>query len=151
MKRVGEIKEMHDGMMTVEFCNHQSCENCHGCEGGQSTATLEMTAAGEIGDFAEVEMPTGTVVKASLLVYIFPLAAFLLGLGLGSLLMPEASPILPALLGFACLGLVVWFVHLGEKKRMQSPHWNPTLVRIIPRSLRDTPAQSYDLKAKGTL
>ena len=40
MKRIGEIKEVHGSKMTVEFCNHESCENCHGCEGGQSTAVL---------------------------------------------------------------------------------------------------------------
>ena len=83
MKRIGEIKEVHGSKMTVEFCNHESCENCHGCEGGQSTAVLEMDASGRVGDFAEVEMPTGNVVKASLLVYIFPLLGFLTGMASG--------------------------------------------------------------------
>ena len=81
MKRVGEIVEIRGSKMTVEFCNHESCENCHGCEGGQSTAVLEMDASGEVGDFAEVEMPTGNIIKASLLVYIFPLLGFLAGMG----------------------------------------------------------------------
>ena len=52
MKRIGEIKEIHGQKMTVEFCNHESCENCHGCEGGQSSAVLELDASGRVGDFA---------------------------------------------------------------------------------------------------
>ena len=137
MKRVGEIKEIRGGKMTVEFCNHESCENCHGCEGGQSTAVLEMEASGNVGDFAEVEMPTGNIVKASILVYILPLLGFLAGIALGEILFKGSSPIGSALLGIAFLLLIVYFVHLGEKKRSADPAWHPVLVRIIPRSLHD--------------
>lgn len=137
MKRIGEIKEIHGSKMTVEFCNHESCENCHGCEGGQSSAVLEMDAAGRIGDFAEVEMPTGNVVKASLLVYIFPLLGFLLGMAAGEILLPAYSPLASALLGAACLLFIVFLVHQGEKKRALNPAWHPVLVRIIPRNLHD--------------
>ncbi|MCR4884743.1 MAG: SoxR reducing system RseC family protein [Clostridiales bacterium] len=137
MKRIGEIKEIHGQKMTVEFCNHESCENCHGCEGGQSSAVLELDASGRVGDFAEVEMPTGNVVKASLLVYIFPLLGFLGGMGIGEALLPQYSPLSSALLGALFLLFVVFWVHAGEKKRAANPVWHPTLVRIIPRNLHD--------------
>lgn len=137
MKRVGEIVEIRGSKMTVEFCNHESCENCHGCEGGQSTAVLEMDASGEVGDFAEVEMPTGNIIKASLLVYIFPLLGFLAGMGIGEALFPQYSPLSSALLGALLLILIVYFVHRGEKQRASNPAWHPTLVRVIPRNLHD--------------
>ena len=137
MKRIGEIKEVHGSKMTVEFCNHESCENCHGCEGGQSTAVLEMDASGRVGDFAEVEMPTGNVVKASLLVYIFPLLGFLAGMGIGEAFLPQYAPLSSAVLGVLLLLLIVFLVHKGEAKRVSNPVWQPTLVRVIPRHLHD--------------
>ena len=146
MKRIGELTSLENGRMTVTFCHMEHCSDCHGCEGGQSSATLDLSAKGfpgvHTGDFAEVEMPTGNVVKASFLVYFLPIAAFMLGLFLGYTLFPDAQSLAGAFLGILGLALSLLYVHLGEKKRAQSPQWHPTLVRVIPHDLHDTPVAS---------
>ncbi len=141
MKRIGEIQSIENGKIRVVFCHMEHCGSCHACEGGQSQAELELKLpdiACSVGDLAEVEMPTGNVIKASLLVYTFPMLAFLGGLALGTLLFPDQT-LITALLGIVCLLLVVYLVHLGEKKRSASAAWQPQLTRIIPRELSDIP------------
>ncbi len=120
------------------------CESCHACEGGQNKAELKLDLSenhfAHIGDFAEVEMPSSKLLKASVLVYVLPLVAFLLGLALGYVLFP-ASQALSAGLAILFLGVVLLFVHLSEKKRAADPSWHPTLVRVIPKDLHDGKAR----------
>ncbi len=139
MKRVGEIQSVDGERIHVVFCHMDHCGSCHACEGGQSQAEIDLANPGmkcAAGDLAEVEMPTGNVVKASLLVYFFPLLAFLGGLALGTVLFPDQT-LITALLGLACLLAVVLAVHLGEKRRAANPAWQPQLTRVIPRDLSD--------------
>ncbi len=133
MEKIGEITAADRGMLEVTFCRPEDCGHCHACEGGQKPTVLHLSSQGHscsVGDFAEVELPTGTVVKASLLAYALPVAGLMGGMALGSLSGNAMAAIGGAIGLCACLAVVF----LTEKKRRNNPKWQPTLVRVIPRT-----------------
>ena len=138
MQKVGEITAVQADWLEVTFCRPADCEHCHACEGGQKSTVVKVRGEGRLGDYAAVELPTGTVVKASLLAYAFPLAGFLGGIAVGTAMGSSAAA---AGLGLLGLALPVAVVAMTEKKRRASPDWQPTLVRVIPREPEERPAE----------
>ncbi|MBQ8160444.1 MAG: SoxR reducing system RseC family protein [Clostridia bacterium] len=139
MERIGEIISARGNRLVVQFCRGDECGSCHACEGGQKTTEVTVFGQGAVGDYAAIQMPTSTVVKASLLAYIVPLCAFFLGMLLGQLILP-ANPNLGAAVGGILFLAVAWgIITLGERKRRNDPRWHPVLIRVIPRDLRDHP------------
>ena len=132
MEKIGEITAADRATFEVTFCRPEDCGHCHACEGGQKPTVLRVDRAGQtaaIGDLAEVQLPTGTVVKASLLAYALPVAGLMGGMALGSV----KGNAWAAVSGAIGLGICVAIVALTEKKRKGNPRWQPTLVRVIPR------------------
>ena len=133
MQKIGEITAADRGTLEVTFCRPEDCGHCHACDGGQKPTVLRLSSAGQtcsVGDFAEVELPTGTVVKASLLAYALPVAGLMGGMALGSLRGNAWAAVGGAIGLVICLAIVA----LTEKNRKNNPKWQPTLVRIIPRT-----------------
>lgn len=134
MERIGEITAMDGNVAEVTFCREKDCGECHACDGGQKRTVLHLPLNGmtaSVGDLACVELPTGTVVKASLLAYALPIAGLLGGMGLGALLAPGNQAI-TALCGFVGLALTAGIVFMGEKRRRHSAAWQPVLIRVLP-------------------
>ena len=133
MERVGEVTRVTGDQLEITFCRPEDCEKCHACEGGQESVVLTLRGTAEVGDYACVALPTGTVVKASLLAYALPVAGLFGGMGLGAALFPDAMA-LQALTGAAGLLLCLGGVWLTERRRRDSAAWQPLLVRILPRA-----------------
>ena len=131
MEKIGEITAVKGGALEVTFCRPDDCEHCHACDGGQKRTVVTVVGEGQVGDYAAVELPTGTVVKASLLAYALPLAGLLGGMALGSAL---GTSVLAAVCGLIGLGITGGIVALTEKKRQANPKWQPVLVRVLPRA-----------------
>ncbi len=138
MRRIGEITADCGAEWEVTFCRPEDCANCHACEGGQEATSIRVGKEGfpaALGDWACVDLPTGTVVKASLLAYALPIAGLLAGLLLGTLFPAEDTSLISALCGLAGLGLCVGAVALGDRHRRSSSAWQPKLVRVLPRAV----------------
>lgn len=95
---------------------------------------MQITVKGEaqVGDFAVVDMPASSVVKASALAYVLPLAGLLLGVAVGSLLFPVQESLAGVIGGAIGLAVTLSVVAATEKKRRSDPAWSPKLLRIIP-------------------
>ena len=132
MRRVGEVTGKSGELLEITFCRPADCGKCHACVGGQKQTTLRLKGAAEIGDAAVVDMPTSTVMKASLIAYAIPLAGLLLGAVLGNVL-AHGSDLGVAVGGLVGLALTACPVFLTEKKRRSQPGWQPELVQILPR------------------
>ena len=109
MEKIGEILSSGNGRLEVSFCSREDCGTCHACDGEKKNTIISLPGEGRVGDYACVELPTGTVVKASLLAYAFPLAFFLLGIYGGNILM---------ILGSYILGVGHIGIHLQHKKEV---------------------------------
>ncbi|MBQ9325684.1 MAG: SoxR reducing system RseC family protein [Clostridia bacterium] len=134
---MGEITAVHGDLLEVTFCHQKDCGSCHACENGQRQSSITVAGKGNVGDFAAIEMPGSTVVKASLLAYVIPMACFMLGLWLGRMWYPADPNLGSAIFGMLFLLLSFGTIALFEKRRRRSAAWQPQLTRVIPRDLRD--------------
>lgn len=133
MQRIGEVTAIHGEMLEITFCRPSDCEKCNACHGGSKVMKIHLRGKANLGDSAVVEMPTSTVVQASILAYGLPLAGLMIGLAAGTLLFPQNADMAGVLCGAAGLGLMLLIVRLTESKRRHDPRWKPQLIEIIPK------------------
>mgnify|MGYP000889669680 CR=1 FL=1 len=79
MERTGTITAVSGDTLEVTFCRPGDCEKCHACIGGEKKHVLLVKGEGHVGDVAVVSLPEQTVVKASALAYLLPLAGLFIG------------------------------------------------------------------------
>ena len=132
MERTGEVTAVKGEWLEVTFCRPADCEKCHACAMGQKTASMMVRGKAKLGDQAVVEMPTSTVVQASLLAYVLPLIGLFIGLFAGTALFPGAETAAGLIGGAIGLAIPLAVVVLTEKRRRQSARWQPTLIEVIP-------------------
>ena len=134
MEQIGEVTAVRGRMLEITFCRPEECEKCHGCEGHHRPSVLTIEGLANVGDTAIVSMPDRTLVKASLLAYVMPVAGLLLGLAAGSAIF--GSDLAAAAGGLIGLGLCAGIVALTERKRRGNAAWQPVVTRIIPRMVK---------------
>ena len=135
MEKMGVITATGKGLLDVTFCAVKDCGACHACDGGQKQTVVQVQGEASVGDYAVVDLPASTVVKASLLAYVLPIVGLLGGMAIGNQL--SSSPAAAALGGGIGLIATLSAVWITEKHRQRSAKWHPTLVRIIPSDSRD--------------
>lgn len=92
-----------------------NCEHCGGsCESSFHGLKVKNTIDAKIGETVKIEFKESESMKASLIIYLIPLAGFLIGL-LGAFLMNMSE--MNALLA-AVIGLLIGFfvIHLSDKR-----------------------------------
>lgn len=137
MEKIGEITAVKGKMLEVTFCRPADCGHCHACDGGQKETVVLVEGSGRVGDYAAVELPAGTVAKATLLAYFLPIGALLGGMLLGDALFHHQTA-WTAAFGLLCM-LIAWLsVVLTEKYRLKSAKWRPVLSRVLPKEMFET-------------
>lgn len=91
MERTGTITAVSGDTLEVTFCRPGDCEKCHACIGGEKKHVLLVKGEGHVGDAAVVSLPEQTIVKASALAYLLPLAGLFIGMSLGALVAPQSE------------------------------------------------------------
>ena len=145
MEKIGEITGVAGGQLEITFCRPKDCGHCHACDGGQNPTVIRVAGEGRVGDYAAVELPAGTVVKASLLAYAVPIAGLLLGMLAGQTI-GDGQPLGTALGGALGFGACLLLILLTEKRRRASAKWQPTLRQVYPREMYE---QSTDSKGEN--
>lgn len=134
MERTGEVTAIKGEYIEVTFCRPSDCEKCHACMGGEKKAVMLIRGQARIGDLAVVSMPAQTVMKASLMAYVIPLAGLFVGMFAGAALFPAEQTNASLIGGLIGLGLPLLAVKLTEKYRHENANWQPTLVEVIPNN-----------------
>ncbi|MDR0896381.1 MAG: SoxR reducing system RseC family protein [Oscillospiraceae bacterium] len=134
MIRAGEVIESENGRVTVVFERPAACENCKGCL-EKNCVQLELQGEASVGDRVQVELPDRSVVKASALMYLVPLAGLLAGLFLGQSLheiwqLSMNRDVFAALSGGILLAMGLLVVYAVDKKLRARQDWQPRIVRI---------------------
>lgn len=87
MRETGTIVKIENGLAKVQIKRHTACGDCGACQVGQEKLVMETLAknpvSAKIGDQVEIETETTNVLKASLIIYTFPLLMFIIGSLLG--------------------------------------------------------------------
>ena len=136
MERTGTITAVSGDTLEVTFCRPGDCEKCHACIGGEKKHVLLVKGEGHVGDAAVVSLPEQTIVKASALAYLLPLAGLFIGMLLGALVAPRsetAGSAIGGVIGSVVIGLAAALIGLTatEKKRSESGKYAPKLLRVI--------------------
>ena len=120
VKETGKVLRKIDPLtVEVEVKESSACAKCGICHFSK-TGTLILDAKNEIGasvgDTVEVEVPEGSVVFSSLLIFIFPIIAFFIGYLI--------KGIVP---GAVCLAVYLIFLYFYDKKAKTIPK----ITRIV--------------------
>lgn len=132
MERMGEVTAVRGDSLEITFCRPADCEKCGACHGSRAQMKITVKGEAQVGDLAVVEMPASSVVKASMLAYVLPLAGLLAGVAAGSLLFPVQESTAGVIGGALGLAAALGVVAVTEKKRRSDPAWTPKLLRIMP-------------------
>jgi sigma-E factor negative regulatory protein RseC len=117
-------------------CNHcGSKESCVSLEGGKSMESEVLNPlSGQVGDRVILKIPTGSVLKLSFLVYVFPILAFILGAVYGVKFGKEHGmdpDLVSFLMGFSTSIVSFFVLKLIERMLMKKKEYIPEIERII--------------------
>lgn len=131
MERTGTITAVSGDTLEVTFCRPGDCEKCHACLGGEKKHVLQVKGEGHVGDVAVVSLPEQTLVKASALAYLVPVAGLFAGMLFGALIAPQSETVSMAVGGVIGLAIPLIGLKATEKRRHQSGKYAPQLLRVI--------------------
>ena len=130
-------------MDSIAVVKTKKSEACEGCSSRDSCMTkgndMEVEAINRIGamagDGVMIEVQTRPFLKATFLLYVFPIVCMILGAVLGEKLAPQMgyddASALSAILGFAFFFISVWIVKTKGKKMGEDEAYRPKIVRIL--------------------
>lgn len=95
MRHFGKVINIEDEMARIQIAKSSQCKNCTACDMFDTKGTVEISARNELAakveDYVEVEIAPAQVIGSSLLVFIFPIIALIIGYMLGSHLAPQTT------------------------------------------------------------
>ena len=136
----GVVVRIENGQTWVRTVRSEACSGCgvqgacHTLGGGKEAEVVVHNDMGaEIGDRVDMEVPTGSVIKATSLMYLVPIFFLLVGAVGGQELAPQLgwteslSAVIFAVIG---LGMSMIIVKWAGKRMAQRRHYFPTITQI---------------------
>ena len=123
---------------TTKSSGCQSCTARHSCNATASGKDMEVDAVNavgaQLGDRIMLYFETGSLLKATFLLYIFPILCMLLGAALGhwySLKNDMNPSAIAAVTGFLFLILSFFLVRSRANKLAENEHYKPKIIKIL--------------------
>ncbi len=135
----GIVESTNKKSAFIKITKSSSCKHCSeqdSCSVSQRNMIIQVENKldAKKGDMVEVSVPEGTFIKLSLMVYMFPVAALMVGAFLGNFLSMalKTDPSVTAAVTGA-LFLVVSFLVLKafDKKKRSGDRFYPRMTRIV--------------------
>jgi sigma-E factor negative regulatory protein RseC len=128
----------------VKTGKSEACESCsskgacHTLGGGKEVEVPVLNPIGAgIGDRIVLKMDSSRLLKATFLVYMFPILMLILGAGVGEWIARSAgldSPVPPALLGFGCFSAGLLIMRALANRLARKDEYRPRIVKILGRA-----------------
>ncbi|MDH3799027.1 MAG: SoxR reducing system RseC family protein [Desulfobacterales bacterium] len=125
----------------VKTARSSACEgctargSCHTTGGGQDMEVKAINSAGaSVGDRIVLSFETASLLKATFLIYVFPIILMIAGAVLGQVLAPfiEFSPSgLSVLLGFAFFFSALFIIKARANKMAKKDAYQPKITKIL--------------------
>ena len=125
----------------VKTIRSSACEgctakgSCHSMGGGQEMEVKALNPAGaREGDRILLSFETGALLKATFLIYVFPIIFLIAGAALGQMLAPFMAfnlSALSALLGFAFFFTALFIIKARANKMAQKNAYRPKITKIL--------------------
>jgi sigma-E factor negative regulatory protein RseC len=144
MRERGRVLETRGNMARVEILRRDECSRCKVCGFGSRDrviANAVNSIGAKIHDDVELELEGSQVVRAAVIVYLIPLAFFLVGLYLGTVFASfikrqDMASLIAAIFGFGFLGLSYVGVAVYSRRPAISKY-QARVVRVLAPSGRD--------------
>ncbi len=140
MKEIGEVVGINDDTAILRFERSPACEKCGACSmAGQDNGMLlkvHNNLKADIGDLVEVDLDASKLLQASGIIYIFPLLALLIGMGIGYYILPELGlqgnrEIFSGLCGILLTVLSFVIIKQLEPLWQKQNRFSPKMVTVI--------------------
>lgn len=109
--------------------------SCHTVGGGQDMEVKALNEAGaQVGDRIVLSFETTSLLKATFLVYVFPIILLIVGAALGQTLAPlmALSPsALSVLLGFSFFFGALFIVKVRARQMAKTDAYQPKIIKIL--------------------
>lgn len=89
-----------------------------------------------VGDRIQLSISTASLIKATFLLYLFPILCMLIGGIVGNALAPRFKmdvSITAAIAAFLCLAAAMLVVRVGGNRMARQPKYRPRIIRILGR------------------
>ena len=135
-----DIKGNRAFVKTEKGASCESCvarETCHGTIGtNEVIIEAENTVNAKFGDRVVVMVGTATLIKASLILYISPIAGLIIGVVLGQILVKQFAvnlnpDLLSGILGALFLVIAFFGIRFYGKSLEKRQGFRPAVVRVI--------------------
>lgn len=130
LRTVGTVTELNGDKAKVVFTRSKACGDCHACVSfgsNQAETELANTLGAKVGDRVSIELHSGSVFTASLIMYGIPLAALLAGVLVGSLI----SDLFTAVFGIGAAAIAFLIIRLFEPKFKKMGKFDPRMIEIV--------------------
>ena len=136
MLPVGKVIAKEPGMVEVCLVRQSACQSCRSCSLGQSENEVMYIKAKDsfdaaLGQQVQLYLPASQGLKASLLVYCFPILVLFASFLVIQYLFPGSSEFIPA---FSSLVLSIGsllLLRLTEAKRIQQKQFLPEVTALV--------------------
>lgn len=128
MIRTGKVVRFEKGRPLVCFDRLAACESCRACMESKTQTLVRVLGDAEIGDIVEVELPDRRVLTLSVIMYILPIVALILGLAVGNRFFAEQG--VAFLIGLLSLGVAFLAVKIFDNWLQNQPKWQPHIVEV---------------------
>jgi sigma-E factor negative regulatory protein RseC len=128
-------------MAWVKTQKTKACESCSSrgaCSvmgGGEEMEVEAINAAGgKVGDRVVLSFETASLLKATFLVYVFPIIGLLIGALIGqklALILTFNESMFSAISGLLFCGLAIFFVKIKGNRMAQQEEYRPKIIRIL--------------------
>jgi sigma-E factor negative regulatory protein RseC len=135
----GIIEKTMDGKAIVRIRRRSSCAGCGSrgnCEISNKETLVEVLndISAKAGDYVELTIPEGAVLKLSLLVYILPIIGLIIGAFLGEEAAKQLrvdTPVLSVMGGAMLMVITFFFLRRLDRKSGLDKKYQPRIRRII--------------------
>ena len=123
----------------TDACEACSARNtCHSVGGGKEMEVEAINHAGaQVGQRVVLSFDTSPLLKATFLLYVFPIIVMIGGAFIGQRLAPNFnadSSFLSAIFGFLFFGITILFVKARGNKMAKKDEYRPKIIRVIGQS-----------------
>lgn len=128
----GTVVSLNRGNAVIQFKRGTMCDHCGACDAAGSgfmRVELENRCGAKVGDSVRVSMSGRTLVSASVLAYVIPLALFLCGILIGV----QFSELMGIVLGILFCGVSFFVLRAVEKRIKPTKRFEPVMTGIIER------------------
>lgn len=141
IKEEGIVESISHRKAVVRIQKGGRCQSCGSREacgvsgGGDMQIDLENELGAKVGDCVEISLPTRSLMKLSLLVYLLPILALILGAYLGRLVGTEVlqsdATVISVACGAAAMAAAFFGLRWFDRRVQVSSRFRPRMTRIL--------------------